>query len=254
MPIPAELTELVAKLSPEDQTLLDQILTRNPDTASQLIAESSLYKAFVTGDDSKLPALAGTTLAAAAASADLTALADTIERRVASRYDSKVADLETRLSGIDVDKRAKEIAEQLFAEKSTAFAADVLGRAAKSSDEVYTIRRSHEREFGAELDTTKFTEYLNGNAGKFASLSAAHDAYVQEDRINKRIDQGVAERVAAASTTGVPGQQLPQEGPLGMFIADNAKRTAASTGAVSRGEGLDAAVKAFREIQVSRMH
>lgn len=256
MPIPAELTELASKLNADDQAVLDQLLARNPSAATDLTAQASLYKAFVDGDDSRLPAAAHSTPQPGSPLADLTSLAATIEQRVAARYDGKVsaleAELQQRPKAADIDTRAREIAENFFKEHSQAFAADMLGRAAKASDEVYTIRRSHEREFGTELDTNKFTEYLNANPGKFASLSAAHDAFVQDDRIARRIEQGVAERVAAQQTTAVPGATLPQDGPLGSFIKHNEKFAAAANGTVARGDGLDAAVRAFAELRAGR--
>lgn len=250
MPIPTELQALSAKLSAEDQALLDGILGRSPDLATDLIARDSLYQAFVTGDDTQLP---GRTAAVApgtarAAAADIDALLPTIERRIANKYDQQITDLNTKFAAIDVEKQAEAIFDRVFAAKSKEFESDLLGKAAQTSDSIYQIRRSHEKEFGNELDTTKFTEFIKEHPG-YKTLAEAHDAMVQDERIQARIDKGVADKLAAQATSSVPGAELPKDGPLGLFIADNAKRAAAASGSVSRGEGLDAAVKMFSTLR-----
>lgn len=249
MPI-NELQDLMKQFSQDDQATFEALLERNPTAKADVIARSTLFDAFVSGDDTKLPRVASSTsTSTSAASVDLDALLGNLDRRFNEVYLPKINE---RLASPDAEKIYEKAAERYFNSRAQDFEANLLGKAAKTSDEVYQIRRTHEREFGSELDTNKFTEYLNANPNKFASLATAHDAYVQEDRIKQRIDKGVAEQVSQRATTAVPGSELPKDGPLGAFIRHNEKFAAASTGATPRGEGIDAGVKAWREMQASR--
>jgi len=242
-----ELNDLLNMFSGDDKTQMEAILARNAAATAALEGRETVYQAFVGGDQARIAALEakaapGTpTTTTAAATVDLDALNAQLDARMTSRFGAFVASPE--FTGA-VETRAKEIADGIITAKS----ADLLGSAARTSDEIYTIRRSHEREFGAELDTKAFSEYLTANTGKFTNLSNAHDAYVQEDRINKRIAKGVDEGLAAKQTTEVPGSSLPtSQTPLGAMIRANP----ANAKEAERGTGIDAAVLAFRSLQSS---
>lgn len=240
-----ELDDILGMFAGDDATALRTILDRNAAAKAALEGRETVYQAFVGGDNDKIAALAtkngAVTTPAAAAAVDLDALNAQLDARMTSRFSSFATSPEFTSA---VEARAKAIAEAEITAKS----ADLLGSAARTSDEIYTIRRSHEREFGTELDTTAFSTYLTANTGKFVNLSAAHDAYVQEQRIEARITKGVAEREAAKQTTEVPGSSLPTaQSPLGAMIRANP----ANAKAGERGTGIDAAVTAFRTLQTS---
>ena len=242
-----ELNDLLNMFSGDDKTQMTAILERNAAAAAALEGRETVYQAFVGGDEAKVAELARrnaattTTTSAASASLDLDALNAQLDARMTSRFSSFASSPEFTTA---VEARAKAIAEAEITAKS----ADLLGSAARTSDEIYTIRRSHEKEFGSELDTKAFSEYLTANQGKFVNLSSAHDAYVQEQRIEARINKGVTEREAAKQTTEVPGSSLPSsQTVLGSMIRANP----ANKDAAARGDGLDAAVTAFRALQSS---
>ena len=250
-----ELDELVALTQADDATALRDILARNPTLRTALDSRQTVYKAFVDGDEAAITAAAAsratsttqqqaTTTQAAAASFDISQLDAELDKRFTSRFTQFAASpefataVETR-----AEARAKAILE---AERS-----NILGAAASTSDQIYTIRRSHEHEFGKELDTTAFSAYLTANDGKFVNLAAAHDAFVQEERITARIDKGVKEKLASQQTSEVPGSSLPTaQSPLGAMMRANPM----NKDMAARGDGLDAAAKAFRALQTSAVN
>jgi hypothetical protein len=247
-----ELEDLYSLLSADDRTQFDSLLQRNQAAQAALLGRETVYQAFVTGDDGKLSDLAANraTASAAAASAarptpaslDIAALDAELTRRVPTLFKTYLDSPDAQAA---IDARAEAKAKALIATST----GDLIGRAMHSADEIYRIRRSHEREFGSDLDSTVFEKFVTDNPGKFASLTAAHDAFMQEKRIELRIEKGVADKLAAQHTNEVPGSSLPNsQTPLGAMIRDNAKRTNAS-GDVARGDNLDAAAKAFRELQ-----
>ena len=253
-----ELDELVSMTAADDATTLRDILARNPTLKTALDSRQVVYKAFVDGDQAALDAAtraqatrtttaASTVTSPAATSAaalTLDQLDAELDKRMVGRFKTFTESPEFTTA---VETRAEARAKQLL-EASTE---TILGTAAKTSDTIYQIRRSHEKEFGKELDTTAFTTYLDANKGKFISLEAAHDAFVQEDRITKRIADGVVAARAAEQTSDVPGTSLPSaQTPLGAMIRANP----ASKDAGDRGTGIDAAVKAFRQLQSSHVN
>ena len=238
-----ELEALIALLDkPEDAAALKEIMGRNIRTSERVVSSVAVYDAFVEGKDPTPPAVAAVTPAApvaAAAAIDLSALEAMVDQRTSARAKAYVESPEyLAAEEARIEKMAKKVAESL--------APQLLTNAARSADEIYQVRRSHEKEFGEELDTPKFTEFLNTNTGKFADLSKAHDAYVQEQRITAQIAKGVSDELAKRQTNEVPGTTLPSaESPLGSMIRAN-KLTVGET---ARGPALDAAAKAWRHLR-----
>lgn len=254
-----ELDELLALVStPEDKAAMQAIIDRNAAAKTRLEVSQSVYGAFIAGDDAAITQASKDAAARAAAAAtstattgnkgldlDLDQLGQIVDQRAATRFKALtespdyIAAEEAR-----IEKVATAVAKKL--------APEILTTAARTSDEIYQVRASHSREFSEELDTTKFTEFLNANPGKFADLSKAHDAFVGEQRIQAQITKGVetelAKRTADAPPIEVPGTSLPSaESPLGSMIRAN-KLT---TGETARGPAIDAATKAFRTLQQS---
>jgi len=255
MPIP-ELDDLFNFVtSSEDRTTLESLLQRNPAAQAALTGRETVYRAMIQGDDAALNQLTQQQRAAAAAatrptpaSLDLAALDAALSSRVPSMFKSY---LDTPEAQAVIDARAESRAKALLA----ASEGQILGRAANLSDEIYSIRRHHSQEFSEELDTPAFTKFMEDNGGpnKFGSLTKAHDQFVQQKRIDAAIKKGIEEGRAAQQTNEVPGTSLPTAGsPLGAMIRDNAKRTAAPD--AGRGDALDAAARAFRQLQIGHMN
>lgn len=241
-----ELDELVG-LFGTDAPAIREAIGRNPAAAAALQSRQSVYNTFVSGDQG------GLTDAVTRAQAQQQQHQQQSQVRTA-QFDLNQLDqeLNTRLDlrlktftespefGNLVETRAKTISEQQIQARM----GDIIGRSAKLSDEIYSVRSAHAREFGSELDTAAFEKFLEGK--NYGSITAAHAVFVQEERVNKRIADGVRAGVAAQQTTQVPGTSLPTaQSPLGAMMRANPANQASA----ARGEGLDAAVVAFRELQ-----
>lgn len=254
-----ELDELYGMVTSEaDKTALQQILARNPVAQERAEAQAALFSALATGDNAAIEAAntrfarAGgapapvASSAVAAASATLDDLTKMVTTQVAAQFTSQFATKEADIRKLALEDARKEMQQE---------AAKLLTTAAQTSDAIYTVRRSHEKEFGAELDTTKFTEFINTNQGKFATLAAAHDAFVGEDRVQRRIAQGIDEYKKTSTSAQVPGtntdlrQSTDYRTPLPAMLNFNDKLTqpAAAANGEPRGAALDAAVKAWRQ-------
>jgi hypothetical protein len=258
-----ELDELVALATGSDQQILKDILGRNPNLATRAETSSSLFKAFVDGDDASVDASINAAKVKAAADAAAARRTNQSASNSTSNLAIDMAELEQL-----ADKRAEEkframttspeyvAAEEERVEKiakkiAVTLSEEVLGKAAKTSDEIYQIRRSHEKEFGNELDTTKLVEFMNApeNAGKFTSLAKCHDAFVQDDRLKNEIAKGVAAglKVEEDKKIEVPGQSLgTSTSILGSMMRANKTMT---EGESARGPALDAAARAFRSLR-----
>lgn len=239
-----ELDELVG-LFGNDAGTIRQALANNPAAAAALQSRQTVYNTFVSGDQGGLTAAVTQAQqqqqqrqpqqdTARQAAFDLDSISAELDSRVTSR-------MKTFTESNDftnmVNTRAQAIAEDIV-KKSTG---DIIGRAAKLSDEIYSVRSAHSREFGSELDTKAFEQFLEGK--QFGSISAAHDVFVQEERVNKRIAEGIRTGVQNHTTGQVPGTSLPtSQSPLGAMMRANPANAASE----SRGAGLDAAIAAFR--------
>jgi hypothetical protein len=242
-------------LSPEDATFMKGLMERNANFKQAYTNKTALFEAFRDGNTQKIdsfkpvetkPAAVAATVtetkpAAAAASAafDIAEL----DRMLDQKFTAKFADSLKSQSDI-----LKSTAKEVFTEMGKTFGEEVLTRAAQTSDEIYQVRRSHEKEFNEELDTNKFTEFINSHKGQYKTLSEAHDAMVSEARFPKRVDNEVATKLKAKESTDVPGTMLRTANtPLGAMMRHN--ETVSKVSGEARGVGLDNAVKAFRELQ-----
>ena len=196
--MPNELDDLLALVStPEDKTAMQALIDKNKPFKDRLEVSSSVYNAFVAGDDSAINRAAAEAAARQAASTttpansgvqfDLKTLENLVDTRTAARTKAVLESPEFIAS-------QEALAERVTKKLTDALVPQVLTNAAKTSDEIYQVRKSHSTEFGEELDTNKLVEFMNANPGKFSDLTKCHDAFVQEKRIEAAINKGVATR------------------------------------------------------------
>lgn len=237
-----ELDELVS-LFGNDSAVIREAIGRNPAAAAALQSRQQVFNTFVAGDQTGLTDAVTRAQAHQQQTQVRTAQFDLnqLDAELNTRLDSRLKTFtESAEFGNMVETRAKTIAEQQIQARM----GDIIGRSAKLSDEIYSVRSSHAREFGTELDTAAFEKFLEGK--NYGSITAAHGIFVQEERVNKRIAEGVRAGVAAQQTTQVPGSSLPTaQSPLGAMMRANP----ANAQTAARGEGIDAAIVAFRELQ-----
>src|SRR5271156_2451662 len=80
----------------------------------------------------------------------------------------------------------------------------------RKTHEISLITNNHEKEFSESLDLNKLDEWVTEQkktGAGWPSITSAYDAWVNEKRIEARIQKGVAEGVKQkASSSAVPGQ------------------------------------------------
>jgi hypothetical protein len=265
MPI-QELDELFARIAtPEDKAQIEQILERNADAQEYMKSGVELYKAFVDGDRTTIDRLgeraaarpperktssssssspsssSPTTSPVSTPAFDMTKVEELVNQRTNALLQQllETDTFATKVTGL-VKKTADELAPNIYATSS------------RNANEIYDIRHSHEKEFGQPLDITKFNEFLTPNQGKFATLTDSYNAFVNEDRIQVRIKQGVKEerekeRLAEMQT---PGNTL---GKSPATMADRFVMMNQTKMDNSRGDMLDQAAQALRRMQVQRV-
>jgi hypothetical protein len=253
-----ELDDLFGMLAtPEDKLQFEQILERNKAAQDQVKSSMELHRAFVDGDSAAIrrleqnkptiqnsmtitPTAVPTTPPPAVTSPafDMTKLDELVEQRTRSLFDQllKTDTFNTAVKGL-VKTTADELAPNMYS------------TASRTANEIYDIKSAHKDEFHAPLDMTKFNEYLTTNQGKFATLTDSYNSFVNEERVQARIKQGIQEGVAAERSNQVPGGTLGKSTIPSMadrFVAVNKTKFDEA-----RGQGLDQAAQAFRRLQVA---
>jgi hypothetical protein len=233
-----ELDELLATLAEGDRPAAREMFTRNPNTATLLASQQTVYRAFVDGDPTRLASAAASAVQPRPQASPVSTPAVGID----------LAALDARLDGwrknifespefnTAVETRAKVIADQ----QVNAASAILIGRGAELADEIASIRESHRSEFNEPLDSAKFKEFFNANSAQYGNkLSAAYSAFVADKRLEKIKADSFAAGQAAAATSNVPGTSLPaSDSPLAGFIDFNVKK---SGGTAPTADANDAA-------------
>ncbi len=244
-----ELDGLFSDITEADRATIKSILERNPSAASRLSQRETVYSAFVDGDVDKLAGVTATaqtvtqqptTTVSSPAAVDMADLDRRLDERMGKIWD------DPRLNE-RVEARAKAIAEQIALE-----AENCAGRrSAYLSDEIFTLRSRHREEYGKDLDRVGFEKFVNDNTGKYGSLTTAYEAFTETDRIQKIKDEAFKAGQAARATTEVSGVSQPGSTVASMFLKSNPMNTGV---AASRGDALDAAAAAFRQLSGNRVN
>lgn len=152
----------------------------------------------------------------------------------------------TKLDGIPTEEKIKDVVNKTIEARANEF----LGSAAKlglqRADELNRIYRQHERDFGEELDTAKFNEFIEAEtqAGRtYPNVPRAYDAFVGERRtevkIKKGIDDGVRAKLKERATQRVPGvTPSGARSPLSVLMA-RGKNTDEGGATVSERAGAE---------------
>lgn len=126
---------------------------------------------------------------------------------------------------------------------------EMLASAIKASDDYATIREDHRAEFGKPLDRTAFEKYVSEQTAagaRFSSMKAAHDAFVQEDRLNLRIARGVEEGIKTRkSAQSVPAQTTQIAMSPAQQVLAKARETASNNTAGSQSSAAAARLAAM---------
>jgi hypothetical protein len=259
-----ELDDLFGLLAtPEDKAQLERILTTNQQVLDQVKSSMELHRAFVDCDRAAIqrleaakptiqnsmtitptpvPAAAATTTSPASPASpafDMTKLDELVEQRTRSIFDQllKTDTFNSAVKGL-VKTTADELAPNMYS------------TASRTANEIYDIKSAHKDEFHSPLDMTKFNEYLETNKGKFSTLTDSYNSFVNEERVQARIKQGIQEGLVAERSTQVPGGTLGKSktpSMADMFVAVNKTKFDDA-----RGTGLDQAAQALRNTRLAR--
>lgn len=237
-----ELDDLLNTFAEADRPAMRAAIERNQPAMDRLTTQKTVYDAFIGGDADALARATAAKPAVSSPAIDLDALNRDIDTRMGKIFD------DPRFATA-VETRAKTLAEAAVA----AARQNIIGAGAEIADQIYQIRSTHKAEFGVELDRAKFDPFFTENAAKYGhNLKLAYDAFVNEDRINKRVEAARAEGAAHRATTEVPGGSQPGVGtPLRGFMDKNPMNNG---GAAARGDAIDAAANAFRTLREQRVN
>jgi hypothetical protein len=252
MSISTELDELINSFSESDRETARALLERNASVQSRLASRETVYRAFVDGDPAAVTAAAQQQQAITPAVAAQPISASAAPSPASITLDQITTLLNERIRGVysapeftsAVESRAQAIATSALAAER----ASLIGQGAEIADQLYSIRASHSREFGEELDSAAFKTFFQSSGTRYGNqLQPAYDAFVGEKRIAKREADAFARGQAAAATTNVPGSTLtatgPNSSPLSAFIDHNVRTI--TPNATAPSADADKAAQAF---------
>jgi len=227
--MPTIMEQLLSTMTDEEKSVIRKKLAENP----QIIAddsESSKLLAIYRGEEETPEQKAAREKADRDAAAARQAEADRIARETAAKAASsagagagggdsagiaaelrRLSETITAQQSSFNDFKSKVITTDQLPKLGADLTKNVLALAIERADEVSTIRETHRREFGEELDRTKFEEFAKAgedpttHVNKYRSITDAYNAYVGERRIQAKIDKGVADGVKQK----LSGQEVP---------------------------------------------
>ncbi len=263
-----ELESLLTTVAEADRPALRDLLTRNPNTASLLKDQSTVYAAFNDPDPTRLPAAVaainqpataapGTVQTSPGAGAtgqpgsqpstanpgqSLNLTLDQVNALVSQRVKEFTASPDFLTA---VDTRAQEKAQSLL----QAERANLLGASAALSAQISGLYDAHRAEFGEPLNKAEFEKFYATEGPKYANdLQNTYNVYVQKRRNDKAVADGVAAALAARDTAQVPGGALPTiDNPLAPNFMDYNVKKIGST--VTPSEDANKAAQAFQSLQ-----
>jgi hypothetical protein len=258
----AELEELFKQITtPEDRALFEQLVERNEAVRERVISGEDLTRSLLDGDPAAAARIEARKQAASASSAaPRPPAADPSTRQPGidlSRLDELVAAkvqalLDSQLAGTSFNEKVKGLVKATADEIGPVWRA----QSTKQMDEIYTIRRANEKEFGKELDTAVFTKFIDdakAATGKiYGSYVDAYNDFVKEERISARIAKGIAEGVAAHPKLQdqLPGTTLTTGTTMAARMVQANKLSTADT---ERGKAVDAGARALAQMKLGRV-
>ena len=256
------LEELEATLS-EQQKLALSILYNDPKIADQLRLRDEMYEIYQEGktDPDTPPAKPAVAAAsevkpevkpdvkpevkpepAVAPSVNPNDLVGTLRNEINTLLTAKFSELDSRYIPLDAKP------DTPAGKKIAALRGDILASALLLSDDLATIRDDHREEFGEKLDRDSFKKFVDEAKGKYATLRDAHNSFVSEKRIEKRIADGIKEQSKhKESAASVPAQTV-SSAPARQILDRARAKSTPSDGTSS----MEKAVAKLREINRGR--
>jgi hypothetical protein len=259
-----QLSEL---LDADGKSKLQSVLAANPKLAVDDRRMGELFGIYmgaesdVTGatdanaDAAAAAAASGTHTASLPSAASTTAAAVTTASTVSSTNDSAAVLAALNSLKSSIDDRFKNVVTM---DKVNELGAGLINQAAtqalRQADEIFTIRDTHQREFGEPFDRALFEKFITDNQdattkrNKYSTLTDAYNAMVSDKRVKAEIAKGVADGVKQKlSSATVPGQTTSAGLSAAQQINAKAKKDSAAAGGsqlqslIAKAEALDRA-------------
>lgn len=208
-----------------------------------VVESTSLFGTGGTGSNGSqssagVPVTTHTTTAPAAATFSTPTAAPSASSSEISAILAKLNEMNTSLAS-SIDSKLAEFGKNVVTmDKLPAYRAEWMAASIKTADNYARIRESHRREFNEDLDTDAFEKFVNEQSAagirylddapdtpnRRTGFQKAHDAYVQDRRVERRIAEGVAERAKAIkSAASVPGQSQTTSTTAAMRVLEQAR-------------------------------
>lgn len=262
------IERLLATMTPEEQAIVKAKLVADPKLAVDDRRMGDLFGIYMGVEE---PATTTTTTVteptttttpaathtpALPSAAATTATSQPVTTTTASFTDSTA--ILAALNGLksSIDERFKNV---ITKDEVNKLGGELLNNAVtlalKQADEISMIRETNRREFGAELDRTKFEKFVLDNQdpttkrNKYSTLTEAYDAMVADERYKSRLAKDVAEQVKQkTSGATVPGQSTSTS----MSAAQQVLAKARATNKTDSGSSVEAAVAELKRRERAR--
>ena len=209
-------------------------------------AATATHTATVPNSTSKTESATGTGKTETAPVATTTAAASVDSAAILEQLKS----ISTSLSGYDAKLSAME-KKFIPVDKLGEYRSEIAGLSLKLADDLANIRENHREEFGERLDRNAFEKFVNDQKAAgvgYKDLTAAHDAFVADKRVEKKIAEGVAAGVKQkTSALEVPGQTQSVGMSAAQQVLAKARAEAAAQGGNNRAMAAAEKLRALRQ-------
>lgn len=248
------LDALNSLLSAEDKAAFSALLSKNPKVAAKIGTGVQFLMDYAPDANENVDDkddAAQQREAARVVEAARLAEAERVRNAAPPKDASPLADLKD----IDalIDRKVNErltAGKYLTGEEAAKAKTEIMTGSLALADDYAEIREQHREEFGERLNRPDFEKFVKDTPNKFGTLKAAHDAFVNEKRIEQRVEKGVAEALKLkTSQKDVPAQTTSSALSPAQEIIRKAKATETGAGEsnVSRAAARLAQVMKNRE-------
>jgi hypothetical protein len=204
--MPTALDDLNSLLTPEEQAQFSTLL-KNPKFAEATATRAQFFKDYAefvepSTKNPETPVVTPTPPAAPTAPTTPAAPAPT----AVTPKTSATSDL-SAISAL-LDTKLTELRKEFVPAADVGkFRTEILSNAIKLSDDYASVREAHREEFGERLNRPEFEKFVADAGGRYPSMLDAHNAFVNDKRIELRVKKGVEEGLKLkTSSTTVPAQ------------------------------------------------
>ena len=226
--------------------LADEDAATATDRASKSSTSTTAHTATVPNSTTRTESADSTGKTETAPGASATSASSADSAAILKQLES----ISSSLSGYDAKLSAME-KKFIPVEKLGEYRSEIAGTTLKLADDLANIRENHREEFGERLDRNAFEKFVNDQKAAgvgYKDLTAAHDAFVADKRVEKKIAEGVAAGVKQkTSAMEVPGQTQSVGMSAAQQVLSKARAEAAAQGGNNRAMAAAEKLRALRQ-------